>query len=149
MASVNKVILIGNLGADPEIRFLPSGQPVANLRLATNEKWKGQDGNMQERTEWHRVVVFGKQAELCKEYLSKGRQVYLEGRIQTRKWNDKEGRERFTTEIVAQNVRFLGGRGEGGERGERGAPAEIDSPDAGSGDGPAFDSGGSEEDVPF
>ena len=142
MASVNKVILIGNLGADPEIRFLPSGQPVANLRLATNEKWKGQDGNMQERTEWHRVVVFGKQAELCKEYLSKGRQIYLEGRIQTRKWNDKEGKERYTTEVVARDIRFLGGRGEGGERA---TPAE---PATDAGDVPAF-TGGGEDDVPF
>lgn len=112
MASVNKVILIGNLGDDPEVRFTGTGQAVATLRMATNERWTDKGGQQQERTEWHRVIVWGKQAEHCKEYLSKGRQVYVEGRIQTREWTDKEGNKRYTTEIVAQSVRFLGGPGE-------------------------------------
>lgn len=103
MASVNKVIIVGNLGADPEVRFTGSGQAVANLSIATTEKWQGG-----EKTEWHRVVVFGKQAEACKEYLSKGRQVYVEGRIQTRSWDDKDGNKRYTTEVIAQRVQFLG-----------------------------------------
>jgi len=105
MASLNKVTLIGNLGADPEVRFTGSGKQVANLRIATTEKW-----STGEQTEWHRVVVFGKQAETCKEYLSKGRQVYIEGRLQTRQWDDRDGNKRYTTEIVAQRVLFLGSR---------------------------------------
>jgi single-strand DNA-binding protein len=112
--SVNKAILIGNLGADPEVRYMPSGQPVCNFNLATNEQWTDREGQRQERTEWHRVVVFGRQAELCKEYLSKGRQAYIEGRIQTREWEDRDGNRRWTTEVVAQIVRFLGRRGGGG-----------------------------------
>lgn len=122
MASVNKVILIGNLGSDPEVRYLPSGQPVGNFNIATTEKWTGKDGNPGERTEWHRIVVFGKQAENCKEYLRKGRQVYVEGRIQTREWDDKEGQKRRTTEVIAQTVQFLGGPP--GSR-ERGAPEPV------------------------
>jgi len=116
MASINKVILIGNLGADPEMRNTPSGQAVTTLRLATNERWTGKNGEQNERTEWHRVIVWGKQAEICNEYLRKGRQVYVEGRIQTREWQDKEGQKRFTTEIVAQTVQMLGSRGDGGGR---------------------------------
>lgn len=108
MASLNKVTLIGNLGADPDVRFTGSGQAVANLRLATTEKWK--DG---EKTEWHRVVVFGKQAETCKEYLTKGRQIYVEGRLQTRQWDDKDGNKRYTTETIAQRVLFLGKASDG------------------------------------
>jgi len=108
MASLNKVILIGHLGADPEVRFTGSGAAVANLRMATTEKWQGG-----ERTEWHKIVVFGKQAETCKEYLSKGRQVYIEGRLQTRQWEDKDGNKRYTTETVAQRVLFLGKAPEG------------------------------------
>jgi single-strand DNA-binding protein len=124
MASINKVILIGNLGADPEMRSTPSGQPVVSLRLATNERWTGKNGEQNERTEWHRIVVWGKQAEICNEYLRKGRQVYVEGRIQTREWQDKEGQKRYTTEIVAQTVQMLGSRpGDGGGRGGE-APAD-------------------------
>ncbi len=108
MASINKVILIGNLGNDPEVRYLPSGQPVANFNIATTEKWTGKDGNPGEKTEWHRIVVFGKQAENCKEYLKKGRQVYVEGRLQTREWDNKEGQKQRTTEIIANTVQFLG-----------------------------------------
>ena len=126
MASVNKVILIGNLGRDPELRYTKSGQAVANFSLATNERWKDKDGQSQERTEWHRIVTWGKTAELCAQYLSKGRTTYLEGRLQTREYEDKDGIKRYTTEIVAQNVTFLGsGRGEG-----TGAPAPTDGPPA-------------------
>jgi single-strand DNA-binding protein len=114
---VNKVILLGNLGADPEVRFTPGGQAVANFRVATNESWTDKQGQKQERTEWHRIVVWGKLAELCGEYLKKGRQAYVEGRLQTREWNDKEGKKNYTTEVVAQTVQFLGGRAEGGAGG--------------------------------
>jgi len=114
MASINKVILIGNLGNDPEVRHTPSGQVVANFNIATNESWKDKAGQDQERTEWHKIVVWGKQAENCGEYLSKGRPVYIEGKLQTREWTDKEGNKRYTTEIVANTVQFLGsGRSEG------------------------------------
>jgi single-strand DNA-binding protein len=110
---INKAIIVGNCGNDPDVRFTPSGQAVANFSVATNEKWKDKQGQQQERVEWHRIVVWGKLAELCGEYLSKGRQVYVEGRIQTRKWTDKDGKDNYTTEIVAVNVQFLGPRGEG------------------------------------
>ncbi len=110
---VNKVILIGNLGADPEVRFTPGGQAVANFRIATSESWTDKNGQKQERTEWHRIVVWGKLAELCGEYLKKGRQCYVEGRLQTREWTDKENRKNYTTEVVANAVTFLGGRDAG------------------------------------
>lgn len=103
MASLNKVILIGNLGTDPELRSTGSGIQITNFNIATTEKWQGG-----EKTEWHRIVAFGKQAETCKQYLSKGRQIYVEGRIQTRQWNDKEGNKRYTTEVVANRILFLG-----------------------------------------
>ncbi|TMA35543.1 MAG: single-stranded DNA-binding protein [Deltaproteobacteria bacterium] len=140
MASVNKVILIGNLGRDPELRYTQGGQAVANFTLATNERFSTKDGDKQERTEWHRIVAWGRTGELCAQYLSKGRSVYLEGRLQTREWEDKEGQKRRTTEIVAQTVQFLGGRGEGG-------PGGPSSPSAEGG----FDSGGPPppDDVPF
>lgn len=105
---VNKVILVGNLGKDPQTRSTPNGQEVATLTVATSEKFKDKSGELQERTEWHTVVVWGKQAESCGKYLSKGRQVYVEGRLATRKWTDKEGAERYTTEVVAETVKFLG-----------------------------------------
>lgn len=115
MASgVNKVILIGRLGGDPEVRYTTNGGAVANFNLATNESWTDKNGQKQERTEWHRVVIWGKMAELCGQYLSKGRQAYVEGRLQTREWNDKEGNKRYTTEIVAQSIQFLGGSSERG-----------------------------------
>ncbi|MBN2226780.1 MAG: single-stranded DNA-binding protein [candidate division Zixibacteria bacterium] len=110
MASVNKVILIGNLGKDPELKYTPGGQAVANFSLATTEKWRDKDGNMQDKTEWHNIVLWGRQAEIAKEYLAKGRQVYIEGRIQTRSWDDKDGNKRYTTEIVGQRMQFLGTR---------------------------------------
>jgi single-strand DNA-binding protein len=107
---VNKAILIGNLGADPEVRFTPGGQAVANFRIATSESWTDKNGQKQDRTEWHRIVVWGKLAELCGEYLAKGRQCYVEGRLQTREWTDKENRKNYTTEVVANSVVFLGSR---------------------------------------
>lgn len=115
MRSLNKVMLIGNLGSDPEIRHTPSGQAVVNFRLATNEVFGGRDGaERQERTEWHRVIAWGKLAEICNEYLRKGRQVYIEGRIQTRNWQDQQGNQKYMTEVVATTMMMLGGRGESG-----------------------------------
>jgi len=113
MASVNKVILIGNLGRDPEMRYLPSGDAVANFSIATTEKWKDKAGEMQEQTEWHRIAFFGRQAEICGEYLRKGSSVYIEGRLQTRKWTDKDNNERTTTEIRGDRMQMLGARGGG------------------------------------
>jgi single-strand DNA-binding protein len=110
MASVNKVILVGNLGADPEMRYLPSGEAVANIRIATTDTWKDKDGNKQEATEWHRISFFGRQAEVCGQYLKKGSQIYVEGSIRTRKWQDKEGQERYSTEIRGDRMQMLGGR---------------------------------------
>lgn len=112
MSSVNKVILIGNLGRDPEVRYMPSGDAMANIAVATTENWKDKDGGKQEKTEWHRIVMFGKVAEIAGEYLKKGSQAYFEGRLQTRKWTDKEGAERYTTEIVADRMQMLGGKRE-------------------------------------
>ena len=112
MAGINKAILIGNLGKDPEVRYTPSGLAVANFNIATSERWKDKDtGDMKERTEWHRIVAFGKLGEICGEYLSKGKQFYIEGRIQTREWEDKDGNKRYTTEIVALDMKMLGPRG--------------------------------------
>ena len=108
MAGVNKIILIGRLGRDPEVRYTPSGLGVANFSIATSEEWKDKaTGEKKERTEWHRIVAFGKLGEICGEYLSKGKQVYIEGRIQTREWEDKEGNKRYTTEIVASQMQML------------------------------------------
>src|SRR5215472_17464994 len=114
MASVNKVILVGNLGRDPETRYTTSGDAVTNIRLATTDTWKDKNGEKQEKTEWHTVVFFGRQAEIAGEYLKKGRQVYIEGRLQTRKWQDKEGQDRYMTEIVADRMQMLGSREGGG-----------------------------------
>ena len=154
MASVNKVILVGNLGRDPELRYTQGGQAVANFTVATNERWTDKDGSNQERTEWHRIVVWGKQAENCAQYLQKGRSVYVEGRLQTRDWEDREGNKRTTTEIVAQAVQFLGGRGggAGGDGGPGGRP--TGGPSGPDGPGPSGGSGGATgpppgDDVPF
>jgi single-strand DNA-binding protein len=129
---VNKVILVGHLGKDPEVRYSPTGGAVANITLATSESWKDKtSGEKQERTEWHRVVFFGRLAEIAGEYLKKGAQIFVEGRLQTRKWQDKEGKDRYTTEIVANDMQMLGSR-EG-----RGAPADhgdYDAPASGGGD---------------
>lgn len=122
MASVNKVILIGNLGADPELRYTPSGSAVANFNVATTDRWRDKDGQMQERTEWHRVIFWSRQAEIAKEYLRKGSSVYVEGRIQNRSYEDKEGIKRYVTEIVGQRMQLLGGRGGPSETGPSDAP---------------------------
>ncbi len=119
--SVNKVILVGRLGQNPEVRYTPAGAAVANFSVATNESWMDKSGAKQERTEWHRVVVWGKLAELCNQYLAKGRQVYLEGRLQTRQWQDKDNQTKYTTEIQAQTVQFLGGGAEAGSGAGAGA----------------------------
>jgi single-strand DNA-binding protein len=123
MASVNKVILVGNLGADPETRFTQSNTPVCSFRIATTDIWSDRDGNRQERTEWHRIVAWGKLGEICGQYLRKGKQVYVEGRLQTRQWEDRDGGKRYTTEIVAQTMQMLGRPGdtEGAPRAAAGA----------------------------
>ncbi len=136
MASVNKVILVGNLGKDPEVRYMPSGSAICNITLATSRSWKDKtSGERQEETEWHRVSLFDRQAEIAGEYLKKGRSVYIEGRLRTRKWTDKEGQERYTTEVVASDLVLLGGRegGGGGNTGfgggdEGAAPAPRSAP---------------------
>src|SRR3954469_2204791 len=159
--SVNKVILVGNLGRDPEVRYTPSGQSVANFTVATNEAWTDKSGQKQERTEWHRVVVWGKAAENCGEYLSKGRQVFIDGRLQTREWTNKEGAKQYTTEIVANpvgGVVFLAGgdRGAGGRSRAGGGAGQEDfgAPPPGMDEGPAGGGGGgapkgTEDDIPF
>jgi single-strand DNA-binding protein len=154
MASVNKVILIGNLGADPETRYLPSGDAVANIRVATSEKWKDKSGEQQEHTEWHRIAFFGKLAEIAGEYLKKGSPVYIEGRIRTRKWQDKEGQDKYSTEIVADRMQMLGGRG-GGSGGSEPMKREPAAAEAGGGGKPqqAKKGGGAfdqmDDDIPF
>jgi single-strand DNA-binding protein len=110
---VNKVILVGNLGNDPEVRYMPNGNAVANLSIATSESWKDQQGAQQERTEWHRVTMYRRLAEIAGEYLKKGSQIYLEGKLQTRKWQDQQGNDKFTTEVIADSMQMLGGRNEG------------------------------------
>jgi single-strand DNA-binding protein len=162
MASVNKVILIGNLGAKPELKYLPSGQAVCELRLATNEVFNDKNNQKQERTEWHSVVVWGKTGENCAQYLDKGRSVYIEGRLQTRSWDDKNtGEKRYKTEIVANQVTFLGGgAGEGRERAPGGGggfqprgprPTNGEQmPSGGPGGGEDFGPpGGGDDDIPF
>lgn len=129
MASVNKVILIGNLGRDPEVKYTPSGTAVANFSVATSDSYMDKDGNKQEKTEWINAVVWGKQAELCGQYLSKGRQVYIEGRLQTRSYDDKEGNKRYVTEVVAQRVQFLGGKSQGGEFSNTAPQEQFDAGD--------------------
>jgi single-strand DNA-binding protein len=154
---VNKVILVGNLGADPDMRYTPSGQGVCELRVATSESWNDKNGQRQERTEWHRIVVWGKRAEVCSKYLAKGRQVFVEGRIQTRTYDDKDGNKRYITEIIANDVQFLGGGGrEGGGGGGRersdGPPPPSDADLGGYGGGGGASGGGGggpDDDIPF
>ncbi len=157
--SVNKVILVGRLGRDPETRYTGAGQAVANFSLATDESYKDKNGERQKRTEWHKIVVWGKQAEIAQQYLKKGSLIFIEGRIQSREWQDKEGQKRTSFEIVANNFRMLGGRAEGAAAGAGGAarsgddsethaaPADDSSGDSGShaGGGPEI----SDEDIPF
>jgi single-strand DNA-binding protein len=134
---INKVILIGHLGQDPEVRALPSGSSIANLRIATTESWKDkQSGEFKEATEWHTVVLFGRTAEVAAEYLKKGAQVYIEGRLRTRKWQDKTGNDRYSTEVVGQDMQMLGGRGQGGgARGQGAAAGTASASGAGAGGG--------------
>lgn len=152
MASVNKVILVGNLGRDPETRYMPEGGAVTNISIATTDSWKDKNGEKQEKTEWHRVAFFGKLAEIAGEYLKKGSQVYVEGRLQTRKWQDKDGQDRYTTEIVADRMQMLGSRqGMGGADREGGAeregPPRGAAKPAGAKPGGKFDD--FEDDIPF
>ena len=154
MASVNKVILIGNLGRDPEVRYLPDGGAITNISVATTDVWKDKSGDKQERTEWHRVAFFGRLAEVAGEYLKKGSPVYIEGRLQTRKWQDKEGKERSTTEIVANEMKMLGSRGGGSEPMTREpAPAAAAAAPEGGGAKPQGKKGGAfdemDDDIPF
>jgi single-strand DNA-binding protein len=158
MASVNKVILVGNLGKDPEVRYMPSGDAMVNLTLATTDTWKDKSGEKQERTEWHRVAIFGKLAEVAGEYLKKGSQVYFEGSLKTRKWTNKEGHDQYTTEIIADKMQMLGGRSSGsasmdshdsGEsrRPAAARPAPTPSSNASKSSAPNFDD--LEDDIPF
>jgi len=156
MASVNKVIVVGNLGADPETRFLPSGKAITNIRVATTDKWKDKaNGEMKEATEWHRISFFGRLAEIAGEYLKKGSQVYVEGSLRTRKWQDKDGQDRYSTEIRADVMQMLGRREGGGEpraesgemRGERGAPKAAEAKAPAKKPAGKFDD--MEDDIPF
>jgi single-strand DNA-binding protein len=144
MGSVNKVILVGNLGRDAEMRFTPGGQAVATLNLATTEQWNDREGQRQEKTEWHRIVLWGKQAESLQQYLVKGKQIYVEGRLQTRQWDDKDGNKRYTTEIKADRITLLGGGGGGGRSGafERDTGGQSSAPSHEPVDVP-------EDDIPF
>ncbi|HXZ97467.1 MAG TPA: single-stranded DNA-binding protein [Burkholderiales bacterium] len=147
MASVNKVIIIGNLGRDPDVRYMPDGGAVANISVATTDTWKDKSGEKQERTEWHRVAFFGKLAEIAGEYLKKGSQVYVEGSLRTRKWQDKEGQERYTTEIVADRMQMLGSRAGGSEPMTREAPAKEPTASNSAGKGGGIED--LEDDIPF
>jgi len=143
---INKVILVGNLGADPEVRHMPSGGQVTNLSIATSESWKDKKtGEQKDKTEWHRVVFFNRLAEIAGEYLKKGSQVYVEGQIRTRKWQDQSGNDRYTTEIVGREMQMLGGRGGAGTSQGMGAPAPAQQQVA----EPAPDTSGFDDDIPF
>ena len=156
MASVNKVILVGNLGRDPETRYMPNGEAVTNVTIATTDTWKDKTtGEKKEATEWHRIVFYRKLAEIAGQYLKKGSQVYIEGSLKTRKWQDKEGQERYTTEIIADTMQMLGSRqgsGEAPAREREAAPPERGSRDqapAGGGKKPASNFGDMDDDIPF
>ncbi|MCJ8277334.1 MAG: single-stranded DNA-binding protein [Bdellovibrionales bacterium] len=143
MSGVNKVIIVGRLGSDPEVKTISSGQTVCRLSVATSENWTDRDGQRQERTEWHRIVVWGRMAEVCGQHLAKGRQVYLEGRLQTRSWEDQQGQKKYTTEIVANTVQFLGANDRSSQNSSSfggGAPSQDFGPE------PSFDSS---EEIPF
>ena len=142
MSGVNKAIIVGRLGSDPEVKTVTSGQTVCRLSVATSENWTDRDGQKQERTEWHRVVVWGRMAEVCGQHLSKGRQVYLEGRLQTRSWEDQQGQKKYTTEIVASTVQFLGSN----DRSQAGAGMGGGMGSQDFGPEPSFDSN---EEIPF
>jgi single-strand DNA-binding protein len=143
MSGVNKVILVGNLGSDPQIRYTPQGTAVANFSVATTERYTNKNGERESRTEWHRIVAWSKLAEICSEYLKKGKQVYIEGRIQTRQWDDKDGNKRTSTEIVATNMVMLGRAGDAG--GDAASPQEFPADEQATQEAPA----GQEDDLPF
>lgn len=153
MPSVNKVILLGNLGRDPELRFLPNGDAVCNFSIATTDSWKDKAGEKQEKTEWHNIVMYRKLAEIAGEYLKKGRPVYLEGRLQTRKWQTKDGQDRYTTEIVADNMQMLGGRDAGTQSTSKNEfnqePKKNDSPSKADDSSTASSFDEFEDDIPF
>jgi len=155
---VNKVILIGNLGRDPEVRSTPSGQPVATFTLATSRRWRDKSGQKQEQTEWHTVVVWGKQAEIAGQYLTKGKQIYVEGRLQTRSWDDRQtGEKKYKTEVVCDNFQMLSARGGGSEFEGQGGYQQQGGHAAAPSAGPSYDEGGysggggepEEDDIPF
>jgi len=147
---INKVILVGNLGRDPEVRSTPSGQSVASFTLATNRKWKDKNGQRQEQTEWHQIVCWGRQAEVAGQYLTKGKQIYVEGRLQTRSWDDKQsGEKRYRTEVICDNFQMLGQRGGGPEMEHGGAPAYDEAPAGPSGSGGGGFGDAEEDDIPF
>jgi len=147
---INKVILIGNLGDNPEVRYTAGGAAVANIRMATSESWKDKEtGEQQERTEWHRVVFFGRLAEIVAEYLKKGAQVYVEGRLQTRKWQDKEGNDRYSTEVVASEMQMLGGRGGGANMNQSAPPSSSAEARTPAGKAVSADSDFVDDDIPF
>ncbi|HXS08972.1 MAG TPA: single-stranded DNA-binding protein [Candidatus Krumholzibacteria bacterium] len=148
MAGVNKVILVGNLGSDPQVRYTPGGQAVANFNIATSERFNNKAGEKEERTEWHRIVAWGKLAEICQQYLKKGKQVYIEGRLQTRQWEDQQGQKRQTTEIVAQTMQMLGRAGEGGGP-TGGGGGDFQSQDFGSPEPAPQGASTTDDDLPF
>ncbi len=143
MASLNKVMLIGNLGKDPEVRYTTSGTAVASFSIATTERFKNKNGEWEEKTEWHNITLWSRLAEIAGEYLAKGRTVYIEGRLQTRKWQDRDGRDRYTTEIVGEKMQMLGGKGEGGGRTRTPEEPSYEQP---SYEEPAFNP---DDDIPF
>lgn len=159
MAGVNKAILIGRLGRDPELKYSPTGTAIATFSLATSERVPGKDGSRQERTEWHNIVTFNKQAELVNQYLKKGRQAYIEGRIQTRSWDDRDGNKKYRTEIVANTIQFLDSRDAGGPSGGGGSdsrqsyqaskPQQDQAPQGQGSFGPPPDDSGMDDDLPF
>lgn len=149
MSGVNKVILIGNLGGDPTVRYTPTGQAVANFNIATSERFTNKTGEKEERTEWHRIVAWGKLAEICQQYLKKGKQVYIEGRLQTRQWEDQQGQKRQTTEIVANNMQMLGRAGESGGGDFGGGSQDFGSSEPAQQTAPAGNAPADDDDLPF
>jgi len=146
---INRVTLVGRLGRDPEMRQTGTGNPVVNFSVATNESWKDKNGEQQERTEWHKVIAWGRLAEICNEYLTKGKQVYIEGRLQTNEWEDKDGNKRYTTEVVANEMKMLGTRSEEGYTSPSEQASSHTSPSEQASKGGEMDSGLTEDDIPF
>lgn len=149
MRGVNKAIIVGTLGKDPEIRYSGNGNAIANISVATNESWKGKDGQQQEKTEWHRIVIFGKLAEIVQQYLKKGDSAYFEGKIQTRKWQDQSGNDRYSTEIVANEMQMLGGKSHEDNRGDYGKTQPKDYAEAKGGENAAPVQDDFHDSIPF